>query len=274
MTRVKKGLPPLKKQFCHRINAAKVALTDQVEFFRSRFAKVDSEWKSDGSRVTFVDYAIKEKLFSVLKESFPLDSFLSEEDEANSFPSEVSDRFAWVLDPVDGTNNYSIGLSFCGISLCLMYDGEPRYGFIYDFSRDELIHGGRGHGVFYGRKKISSNQKILSEQSLIGFHFPLPENILKNLMPVLSKYRVRSLGSSALHIAYVALGRIDACIDFRSKVWDIAAGYAMAEELGLSFHFLRKDVFPLRHFSVKSEPIPFCVGSKEAVGLILKALET
>ena len=83
----------------HRINAGRVAIKDQIPFFRRHFGQVSSDWKADASRVTFADIAISENLFACLKNDFADDDFCSEEMSTNASPIELSGDFSWVLDP-------------------------------------------------------------------------------------------------------------------------------------------------------------------------------
>ena len=97
----------------HRINAAREAVRDQIAFFGRQFGQVVSEWKEDDTRVTFADFAISEKLFAELRRDFPQDDYCSEEASPLDEVSELSARYAWVIDPIDGTNNYALGFPVC-----------------------------------------------------------------------------------------------------------------------------------------------------------------
>ena len=115
----------------HRINAGRVAIKDQIVFFRRHFGQVSSDWKADASRVTFADIAISENLFASLNKDFSDDDYCSEEMSSKDVPLELKGDFAWVIDPVDGTNNFALGFPLCGISLALLYNGIPIYGFVH-----------------------------------------------------------------------------------------------------------------------------------------------
>jgi hypothetical protein len=87
-----------------RIAAAKRAVLAQTELLHREFGRAESKWKSDGTRVTAVDVAISENIFRDLAAEFPADQFLSEELADSTAPIAVTAQFAWVLDPIDGTN--------------------------------------------------------------------------------------------------------------------------------------------------------------------------
>ena len=156
----------------HRIEAAKQAVLAQTALMHREFGRAASNWKSDGTRVTPVDIAISEGIVAELTAKFPDDDFFSEELTHAEAPLPLTKRFAWVLDPIDGTNNYAMGIAHCAISLALLENGQPTYGVIYDLARRSLIHGGPGFGVTDGDRVVRVKSGPLHEQSMIGFHSP------------------------------------------------------------------------------------------------------
>lgn len=252
----------LDNQLRHRINAARVAVRDQVPFFGRQFGDVASEWKADDTRVTFADFAISEKLFAELRRDFPEDDYCSEESNPMDEVLELEARFAWVVDPIDGTNNYALGCSFCAISLALLLDGEPVYGFIYDHSTKDLFEGGAGYGLFRNQKKVDRDAATADAQTMIGLHFPMAAEHLEALTQLLVKYRVRCIGSGALTAAYVATGYLTGVVDYRVKVWDIAAAYALCAAAGLQWVFVEHSPFPLRRFHPQMNFSPYYAGGE------------
>ncbi len=247
----------------HRINAGRTALLAQVDFFQKQFGRVASEWKEDDTRVTFADFAISEKMFAELRGQFPRDDFCSEEANPADEPQELRGTFAWVLDPIDGTNNYALGIPFCAISLALLLEGAPVYGFLYDLSRHTLIQGGPGRGLFDGTQKVTPPTGPLTDQSIIATHFPMPLDRLERLGPLLSAYRVRSLGSCALNLGYTALGKTAGCVDFKTKVWDVAAAAALIQASGQGLVFRGGSPFPLRQFHARMPSMEFYAGGPD-----------
>src|ERR1700710_1042413 len=113
-----------------RIAAAQRAVLGQTELMHREFGRAESKWKSDGTRVTAVDIAISENIFSELRAQFPDDQFLSEELAETAEPIPITAAYFWVLDPIDGTNNFALGIAQCAISLALCTQGEPVYGVV------------------------------------------------------------------------------------------------------------------------------------------------
>jgi len=261
------------KALRHRVNAARVAVRNQVPFFCRQLGKVASEWKADETRVTFADFAISEQIIRELRRFFPEDFYLSEESGLVDEEVELKSKYTWLLDPVDGTNNYALGIPFCAISLALLKEGQPVFGLLYDGCRDELLEGGPGHSLrANGSRLVPQRRPFEPKSGIIGLHFPLPVPTAEALFPLLRSYRVRSLGSAALQIAYVATGKLDGVLDERVKVWDIAAAVALLEAAGCPYRFLGSGPFPLRQFSLEG---PFCriaAGSRGFLDLLENSL--
>lgn len=248
----------------HRVNAARVAVRSQLEFFNRQLGEVASEWKADDTRVTFADFAVSETILNELQRSFPEDQFFSEESGPMDEVVPLESRYAWILDPIDGTNNYALGISLCAISLCLLKKGQPVYGLVYDGSRHELIEGGPSTGLRVNGTSFRPREPQGSPGSrLLALHFPLPEGRSRQLAPLLESTRVRSLGSAALHLAYVALGRLDVVLDEQVRPWDIAGSVALLEASGRSIHYLSDNPFPVRSFSRQGACVRYLAGSGE-----------
>lgn len=250
-------------QLRHRINAGRVAVQAQIAFFDRQFGQVASEWKEDDTRVTFADFAISEKLLCELRRDFPHDDFCSEESNPMDEVLQLESDFAWVMDPIDGTNNYALGFSVCAISVGLLYQGQPVYGFLYDHSSRNLLEGGPGLGVFRDQKKLNRDTPAADAQVMLGLHFPMTEEQVTPLIPLLAEYRGRAIGSGALTAAYVATGYLTGAIDYKVKVWDIAAACALCLGAGLEFRFIGESPFPLRSFHPQAEYCPYYTGSAE-----------
>ena len=249
-------------QLRHRINAGRVAVKAQTAFFGRQFGQVASEWKADDTRVTFADFAISENVFAALRRDFAEDDYCSEEANPLDEVLALGAGFAWVIDPIDGTNNYALGFPVCAISLALLHDGIPVYGFIYDYSTDALLEGGAGFGLQRNQKTVNRDRMAADAQTMLGLHFPIDLELLDKLKPLLAKYRVRCLGSGALSAAYVATGYLTGVVDFRVKVWDIAAAYALCAGAGVAFKFIEASPFPLRASHPQMDFCPYLAGTE------------
>lgn len=244
-----------------RIEAGKSAVSAQTELFHREFGRASSQWKSDGTRVTPVDIAISENIVRLLQARFPEDQFFSEELAESPLPIPVTSRFIWILDPIDGTNNYATGIAHCAISLGLLENGNPVYGVVYDLSRRILMHGGPGFGLWDGDRAASVSTRPPNPQSLLGIHSPFDKAFSHQTQTIVEHFKIRGLGSSTLHLAYVAVGILDGTLDHNVKIWDIAAAVPLCLAGGGEVQFLTREQFPLKEFDLKMDRIQYIAGS-------------
>ena len=145
-----------------------------------------------------MDEKISQELFDHLAKNFPKDAFCSEESAETNTPIPIEADFTWVLDPVDGTNNYAVGVPECCISLGLLRKGIPVYGFIYDYGRDNLLQGGPLVGSIEGNRSVQASPQLVNEKLTFCMHFPIPTSDLDALREVLQEWRIRCPGSAAV----------------------------------------------------------------------------
>ena len=247
-------------ELTRRISAARQAVLAQTELLHREFGRAESKWKDDGTRVTAVDVAISENIVRALRADFPGDQYFSEELADTTEPIPVTSRFCWVLDPIDGTNNFALGIPHCAISVALCEHGEPVYGVIYDLSRRSLLHGGPGFGVWDGDRAVKVASGPITRETLIGFHSPFDKSLLPLASGILGQFKIRGLGSATLHLAYVAAGLLEGCVDFNVKIWDLAAAIPLVRAAGGEVHFLNGQQLPMRTFNLKMGRIVYVAG--------------
>lgn len=259
----------------HRVQVARSAVLSQVGLLRDQLGRVPSDWKADDTRVTFADFAISEQILRQLRSSFPEDAHFSEESICADESGPIPQKYVWVLDPIDGTNNFALGMWNCAISLALLKDGKPCYGWIYDASSGELAEGGPGQPLRVNQRRlpIGPERSLEARSSVVAVHFPLRAGRASQLASLLETYRLRSLGSSALHLAYVALGRIDGAIDEKVRLWDFAAACALLAAAGRAVRFAGPQPFPLRDlagftpiYSLVAGSAPFTAAAENWLG--------
>ncbi|MBW8782557.1 MAG: inositol monophosphatase [Verrucomicrobia bacterium] len=255
-----------------RIEAGKRAVLGQTELMHREFGRVQSSWKYDGTRVTAVDVAISEAIFRELSREFPDDHYFSEELAETDTVMPLTQRFAWVLDPIDGTNNYATGIPYCAISLALLENGVPVYGLVYDMARRVLIHGGPGFGVWDGDRVARVKATPPDAQSLLGFHSPYDKEFARHASVLVQNFKIRGLGSSTLHLAYVAVGLLDGTVDHNVRIWDIAAAVPLCLAAGGEVHFLNGEQFPMKVFNLRMGRIQFIAGNAAVCATLRKLL--
>lgn len=184
-----------------------------------------------------------------LRRAFPSHSIIGEE-ESHGDPNA---EFRWVVDPLDGTVNYTYGIPHFCVSIALQKRNpscrlakelggyESVVGVIYDPMRNELFASERGKGAFLNGKKIQVSARTKMEEAIVTVGFSKSEETiqrgLEHLQKMVRKVRkTRMMGAAALDIAYVAAGRIEAYMEYSVRLWDIAAGILIAEEAGGAIH--------------------------------------
>lgn len=244
-----------------RIATAKQAVLAETGRLHAEFGKARVEIKYDGTRVTNVDIAISEAVQTAITTQFPEDQFFSEELAMTEQPIPVTSRYCWVLDPIDGTNNYANGIIYVSISLALLEDGLPIYGVIYDMARRVLMHGGPGRGVWDDGQPAKVSTKSPHSHSLIGFHSPVEKVYAAEGKRLIENFKIRGLGSSALHLAYAAAGHLEGVVEHNNRLWDVAAAAAMILEGGGEIHYLTTPPFPMKEFWLKSPRVQYIAGN-------------
>jgi myo-inositol-1(or 4)-monophosphatase len=255
-----------------RIAAAKRAVLAEAPLMHAEFGKAKAVIKHDGTKVTPVDIAISEHIQAAITQAFPGDQFFSEELAPTDAPVPLTARYAWVLDPIDGTNNYANGIIYCAISLGLLENGVPVYGVVYDMARRVLIHGGPGRGLWDGDKPAKVRAEGPNGYSLIGFHSPVDKVYAAEGKRLIENFKIRGLGSSTLHLSYAAIGLLGGVVDHNNKVWDIAAACALCAEAGAEIHYLENPPFPMKEFTLKAKRIQYAAGSPAMVAKLREAL--
>jgi myo-inositol-1(or 4)-monophosphatase len=259
--------------FTRRVAAGLAAVQAQTAYVHEHFGRAASHWKHDGTRVTTADLAVSRAVFAQLAAQFPADQFFSEETEPGGGPVPVAARFCWVLDPIDGTNNYALGVPVCAISLALLEDGVPVCGFVYDLGLRTTFHGGPGLGVLANGSPVARLENTSREARIVALHAPVATSSASLLGGILGGYKLRAFGSGSLHLTYAALGRVDAAIDLTVRVWDIAAAWAFCRSTGVEVRFLDAPAFPMRTFDLHMRPVRYLAAAPALCAELASRLE-
>ncbi|MBF0386285.1 MAG: inositol monophosphatase [Candidatus Omnitrophica bacterium] len=149
----------------------------------------------------------------------------------------LTDGLRWIVDPLDGTINYSRKVPLSCVSVGLRDGARSVLGVIYDFNRKELFSGIVGQGAWLNGNKISVSRVPRKRDAILATGFPGKTDLSgKSIESFARNVRVykkpRLIGSAALSMAYVAAGRFDAYDEKDIMLWDIAAGAAIVEAAG------------------------------------------
>lgn len=185
--------------------------------------------------VTEADKESEALIISHIQKEFPTHTLLAEESGLTSAPGA---EYVWVIDPLDGTTNYTHTYPMVSISIGLLHQGKPIMGVVYNPIHHELFQATRGNGATLNNQKLLVSKVKSLSQSLLatGFAYDRKDNEDNNYQEFCHitqiSQGVRRGGSAALDLAYVAAGRLDGYWERGLKPWDIAAGILLIEEAG------------------------------------------
>jgi myo-inositol-1(or 4)-monophosphatase len=198
-------------------------------------ASLQVSMKGPGDFVTASDKRAEKLLREELAKARPTYGFLGEE-EGESKGKDPDNRF--IIDPIDGTSNFMHGLPFFAITVALERKGEIIAGVTYNPISDELFHSEKGSGAFMNNKRMRVASRTQLHEAVIATNIPHMGQkghvAHRNEIAVLQARTtgIRALGSTALELAYVAAGRLDAAWCHHLNAWDMAAGLLFVRESG------------------------------------------
>ena len=223
--------------------------------------------------VTLADRAAQREIVKGLRDRFPGDGIIAEESddgEAITADNLQPGGRNWVIDPIDGTNNFIAGLGAWAVCIGLLDAGRPVLGVVYDVTRDVMYAGAEGMGATANGEPCRVKQDGLSSASLLM--------LTSNLLGVDGRspswaarwigqidWKVRMLGSAALESAMVGAGVAHGAVTVNGKLWDcvapaaftLAAGGVVTKPDG-------SDLFPFDVTGYKGRKVPFLTAAPNA----------
>ncbi|OHB55135.1 MAG: hypothetical protein A2Y07_01860, partial [Planctomycetes bacterium GWF2_50_10] len=170
-----------------------------------------------------------------IKENYPDHGFLAEEGTGGKLFKQAprsSEPFWWIIDPIDGTNNYAHGLlSFC-VSIGVMYQGSPVVAAIFNPATESMFTAYSQGPAAENTVRISTTEEKVTEFASIAIDSHMESSQMSAAFNIAAKTRFRNLGATALHLAYVAKGSFVATLATSPKLWDITAGALIIERAG------------------------------------------
>jgi len=176
--------------------------------------------------VTEADHQANRIITTVIENEFPDHSIFSEE----AAFQKGSAPYKWVIDPVDGTGNFAHGNPQYSVSIGLLNDGEPVMGVVYVPETDEMFHAIAGGDAYKGDKKIVTTDRDMLDESMMLSGYDPDGTFLTHFYQ--ETRGVRSLGSAALSLCYLANGSADGVYEYATYPWDTIAGVVIAEAAG------------------------------------------
>ncbi len=216
------------------IEIAKQAATQAGAFLKKNFGKaMDVDEAKHHDIKLALDRESQDLITGIILAAYPDHAIYGEEGIAGDQSSE----YQWIVDPIDGTVNYFYGIPHYCISIALRHKDELIAGVIYDPSMNDLWEVVKDGKALLNGKVISASPRTKIEESILYVGCGKDEKTLKAGLERFHNAskrarKMRMMGSAALGMAYVATGRLDAYVESRISLWDIAAGQLLLEQAG------------------------------------------
>ncbi len=213
-----------------------------LKYSMGKVKDVQQKYGQETNLVTEIDKQSEEMIIKKIKQHFPQHDFLAEESGLRHARSvgghDTKSEYKWVIDPLDGTVNYTHSFPVFSVSIALEKKGELILGVIYDPNLDELFTAEKGSGAYLNDKRVhvSKSDELIWSLLVTGFPYNVdenPDNCIDHFVNFLHEAQaIRRMGSAAIDLAYVAAGRIDGFWEVSLNPWDMAAGVLLIEEAG------------------------------------------
>jgi myo-inositol-1(or 4)-monophosphatase len=232
--------------------------------------------------VTEADRATQRYIVAGLRKRFADDGIIGEEsDLGDSITNERAARGSsrvWVIDPIDGTNNFVAGFPNFAVCIGMLDGGYPALGVVYDVCRDLMYCAARGEGCWLGTRRLRCAQTPLSEASLLMMTSNCldaagrcPQYVQRWLSQ--TSWKIRVIGSAALEATQVAAGIAHGAITVNGKLWDVAAPAALVLEAGGSMTDLAgAPIFPFDLSGYAGAKVPFLAAAAAAREELLREI--
>lgn len=218
------------------LKITKQAVEDAGRFLKKEFFLWDSKklkYKKDNERVTWCDKEAEKIILKKLNKNFPSYSRLSEE----SGEKDKDSDYVWIIDPLDGTTNFTMHHPMFAVSVALLYKEKIVMGVTYSPITNEMYWAIKGKGAFKDRKKIKVSNNSNFKKSVITYcHGSGPINTQKAYKLYKHfhnmSHHCRHFGCTSMELAMIAAGDTEAYMVSGAKLWDVAAGIVLAREAG------------------------------------------
>jgi myo-inositol-1(or 4)-monophosphatase len=232
-------MPPFAGPFASMLELAAHAARQAAQVIRRAAASPDAlevRAKRPNDFVTQIDLASERMIVDTLLGACPTHAVRSEESgEPHGAPGADHE---WIVDPIDGTNNFIHGYPNYAVSIALAVRGRTEVGVVLDVTRDELFAALRGQGAWLGAQRLAVSRRATLAEAMVANTVPVrPGMAFERHMAMIAAVigqvsALRRSGSAAIDLAWVAAGRCDAMFDRGLNAWDVAAGALLIEEAG------------------------------------------
>jgi len=227
---------------CHEVGAF-------IRYEGQNFDRSKIEIKGHNDLVSYVDKTAEERLVAGLQKILPEAGFITEEGTADHEGQEQ----VWVIDPLDGTTNFTHSLPPFAVSVGLLRENAPVLGVVYEVGADEMFSAAQGQGALLNGKPIRVTEHTTLAEGLMATGFPYTDfDWIDKYMAVMQAFMgktqgVRRFGSAATDLAYVACGRYEGFFEYNLNPWDVAG----ATHFGFTTVWINRKGLPIEQLGVQ-----------------------
>lgn len=256
-----------KKDLSFLLETAVTAARLAGRYAMEQIDRVKTVAKSDSELVTDADVRCQQIIIDTINRNYSAHGFIAEEGKNGALfkqsPRDLRDIW-WAIDPIDGTNNFAHGILNFAVSIALMEQGRPVLGVIYEPATDSMFTAAGAAPPQVNNRQIKASQSDLTVFETVGLESLYTDGVPSWVTFLLKTLRCRSLGTTALHLAYVAKGSFIAAVMDKPKIWDIAAGAFLAESAGaVVTDWQGKPIWPIDMQNYTGQPIKTLAASKK-----------
>ncbi len=216
------------------LDVARIASWEAGRIIKQGFNSTQRvEWKDDVDPVTESDRAAERVIRDTILAHFPEHAILGEEGGDNHVNSSVR----WIVDPIDGTANFTRRIPLIAVTIGVEIDGELVVGVVNNPIMDEEFYAAKDMGAFLNGERIFVSELASLKKAYIGFGLRREPQLREPMMDATNRLfgevrTIRRIGCAALSLAYIACGRIDGLSEIGLMPWDMAGGVLILREAG------------------------------------------
>lgn len=239
------------------------------EKIHSAIATLKTSSDAGGSQpseiVTQFDVECQDLIIGLIQKEFPDHGFIAEEGTPGTLlkiPPRRPDGLWWIIDPIDGTRNFAHGLPHYCVSIGAMQHGHPLLGVVYEPNTNTLFSAHIDGLATRNGRPIQAICETLHENSQVAVSGNIFQYLPDSAARLLDRVVYMNIGSAALHFSYVAQGAYSAALGLTAKLWDIAAGAAIAQAAGATTRTLNgTPLFPIDLMAYRGEKLPMILAT-------------
>ena len=234
--------------------------------------------KKANELVTQADRRCQDIIIDRIKENYPDHGFIAEEGEEGKIFKQNprgGGELWWIIDPIDGTNNFAHRMLFFTVSIAVMHRGEPVVGVIFEPATDSMYTAVKGGDAQLDGRHITASEEEIDKFASVGLESHFDDGVPSWTCELMTRTRFRNLGTTALQLAYVAKGSMVATIANTPKLWDIAAGVAINNAAGsVVTNWQGEKVFPVDLENYDGHKFQILVANKRVHSEVIELLNS